>query len=241
MDLTFAVVHEVEDDNYVIQPIGGGEALAARRSGPLTNLKVFPEADQLIAIDTSIIPPEIVQVYAEIEPAALNDAERRKLEQDTFPAIIARHTPEEKPEDPDVESRYMSWTGLAAQVWDPSGGDQPQKDHDYLKDLIEKNGGPALDIGCGTGRLLLRYLAAGLDVDGLDTSADMLAICRSKAAQQGLQVNLFHNSMHELNTPRKYKTIFIPCGTFCLLINREGALAALQLIYQQLQPEGAGF
>jgi len=44
------------------------------------------------------------------------------------------------------------------------------------------SGLPALDAGCGTGRLLLPFRRAGLDVDGADASADMLAWCRAAAA-----------------------------------------------------------
>lgn len=48
----------------------------------------------------------------------------------------------------------MNWTGLAAKAWDPSGGDEPQNDHDFIRKVLEKNPGPALDVGCGTGRLM---------------------------------------------------------------------------------------
>ncbi len=132
----------------------------------------------------------------------------------------------------------MNWTGLAAQAWDPSGGDEPQWDHDYIKRLIEQNDGPALDVGCGTGRLLLRYLQAGWDVDGVDTSADMLAICRAKADRQGLAPKLYQQSMQALDLPRTYKTIFIPCGTFCLIVDRDEAFEALRRFYAHLEPGG---
>lgn len=35
---------------------------------------------------------------------------------------------------------------------------------------------------CGTGRLLLDYLAQGIDIDGVDNSPEMLALCRPDAA-----------------------------------------------------------
>lgn len=133
----------------------------------------------------------------------------------------------------------MNWTGLAAQAWDPSGGDEKQFDYDFIKLWIEQQKGAALDLGCGTGRLLLRYLAAGLDVDGVDTSADMLAICREKASARGIHVsNLYHQSMQELVLPRKYRTIYIPCGTFCLIIDRAQAFEALRRFYAYLEQGG---
>lgn len=238
MDLKFAQVKSVLESSYTILSIESGEEYEARRSGPVTSLGIDPEPGQLVAVDFNIQPPEIVHVYPQSDPVNMSAEIQKTLQNETFPTIIARHTASDQPVDLTEGARYMSWTGLAAEVWDPSGGDEPQKDHGYLKRVIEKNGGPALDVGCGTGRLLLRYRSAGLDVDGLDTSADMLTFCREKAASLGLEVNLYEQSMHELDLPRRYRTIFIPCGTFCLLIHREDAIQALERMHQHLQPGG---
>jgi 2-polyprenyl-3-methyl-5-hydroxy-6-metoxy-1,4-benzoquinol methylase len=54
----------------------------------------------------------------------------------------------------------------------------------YFLQQIETHGQPALDAGCGTGRLLLPALRAGLDVDGSDISADMLDLCRGTAERE---------------------------------------------------------
>ncbi|GAB4580109.1 MAG: hypothetical protein Fur0022_28480 [Anaerolineales bacterium] len=242
MTLQLAQIQTVTDHghtlDYTVQRLDTGEISAAKRSGPVTNLNLLPQPGQLVAVDDTIAPLEIAHLYPDLDPASLTPAERTALEQETFPAILARHTPPKQAVDPDPDSRYMSWTGIAAQIWDPGGGDEPQSDYAYLKRIIERNHGPALDVGCGTGRLLLRYLVAGLDVDGLDPSADMLALCQQKAAAQGLPVNLYQQSMHEMALPRHYKTIFIPCGTFCLLINRDDAMQALRCMYEALEPGG---
>ena len=50
----------------------------------------------------------------------------------------------------------------------------------YFQDMIGVYGQPALDVGCGTGRLLLPYLRAGLDVDGCDVSSDMIDLYRER-------------------------------------------------------------
>jgi SAM-dependent methyltransferase len=243
MPLQFALVQTIKELSqtieYTIQYLDGDDPLEAKRSGPLTNLEITPRPGQLVAVDQTIHPLEIVHVYDHLNHATLTEEDRTQLARTSFPDILARHTPLEQTADPDPASRYMSWTGIAAQAWDHGGGDEEQFDNAYLKRIIESNNGPALDIGCGTGRLLLRYLAAGLDVDGLDSSADMLAICREKGAVKGLNPTLYQQSMHELDLPRKYKTIFIPCGTFCLLINREDAMQALGRMYDHLEPGGA--
>src|ERR1051325_4801737 len=102
--------------------------------------------------------------------------------------------------------------GLVATWWDEVNQGGPEID--YFRRFVE-GGQPALDVACGTGRLLLPYLRAGLDVDGTDISPDMLALCRDKAAREGFSPNLYQQAMHELDLPRKYKTIYL-CGSFGL-------------------------
>lgn len=107
----------------------------------------------------------------------------------------------------------------------------------YFQRFIEQHGEPALDVGCGTGRLLLPYLRAGLDVDGCDVSADMIGLCREKAEREGLAPRLFVQAMHELDLPRRYRTIFV-CGSFGLGSTREQDLEALNRFHRHLEPDG---
>ncbi len=82
---------------------------------------------------------------------------------------------------------FMGLTGLAASVWDPSGGDKPLAVHDSIKYIIRQNGCPTLDVGCKTSIRCLQDLKSGFEVEGVDVSADMLAICREKADWRGLK------------------------------------------------------
>jgi SAM-dependent methyltransferase len=106
----------------------------------------------------------------------------------------------------------------------------------YFQNHVER-GRPALDVACGTGRLLIPYLRAGLDVDGCDISADMIALCGEKAEREGLSPTLFVQPMHELDPPRAYRTIFV-CGGFGLGSSREQDLEALGRFYENLEPGG---
>jgi SAM-dependent methyltransferase len=103
--------------------------------------------------------------------------------------------------------------------------------------VIEQDGQPALDLGCGTGRLLLPLLRTGLDVDGCDLSADMLAHCRQLAATDGLEPQLYQQAMHELDLPRTYRTIFI-CDSFGLGGQRRHDAEALRRCRRHLVPGG---
>ena len=131
-----------------------------------------------------------------------------------------------------------TWTGLAARSWDALGGNEPQEDHAYLLALLRARGGRSLDVGCGTGRLLVRFLSEGLDVDGLDTSCDMLRICRSKAEATGRAPALFERSMEDPGDSGPYRTILIPCGSFMLLLDDARAIGALRSMRERLTDDG---
>lgn len=125
--------------------------------------------------------------------------------------------------------------GLMAQWWSEFNVGGPEIA--YFQQFIERDGQPALDVACGTGRLLLPYLRAGLDVDACDISPDMLAHCRDRAAQEGLTPRLYAQAMHELNLPRRYRTIII-CGGFGIGGNRDWDVEALRRLCLQLEPGG---
>lgn len=126
--------------------------------------------------------------------------------------------------------------GLVARSWaelQTDGGDEAP----FFKRLIETSGQPALDLGCGSGRLLLPYVADGLDVDGCDYSQDMLAVCQARADREGLAVQLYAQPMHALDLPRRYQTIF-SCGVVGLGGERRLTLQAMQRCYEHLRAGG---
>jgi SAM-dependent methyltransferase len=125
--------------------------------------------------------------------------------------------------------------GLVAKWW--AEFNEGGLEIDYFRTFIERDGQPALDVACGTGRLLLPYVRAGLDVDGCDVSADMIALCREQAEREGLSPTLFVQAMHELDPPRTYRTVFV-CGGFGLGSTREQDLEALVRMHECLEPGG---
>ena len=136
------------------------------------------------------------------------------------------------------EEQPQTWHyGLVAQWWAEFNDDFRAHEIPYFQRFIERNGQPALDVACGTGRLLLPYLRAGLDVDGCDVSADMIAACREKAERQGLAPNLYVQPMHELDLPRRYRTIYV-CGAFGLGSDRTRDRQALERLDAHLEPGG---
>src|ERR1700677_3789529 len=134
------------------------------------------------------------------------------------------------------------YRGMLAQAWDLLRGDYSNwPDRPFYRAIIERQGGPALDVGCGAGRLILDYLAAGLDVDGVDNSPEMLALCREKAAALDIDLEgrIFLQEMHRLDLPRKYATIFVPSLSFQLVLEPADAAQTMTRFYEHLLPGGA--
>ena len=125
--------------------------------------------------------------------------------------------------------------GIVARWWAEFNLDGPEID--FFRPFVEA-GQPALDAACGTGRLLVPYLQAGLDVDGSDISADMLSHVRERCEREGLPPpNLYAQAMHELDLPRRYRTIIV-CGGFGLGGQREHDVEGLRRLYEHLEPGG---
>jgi SAM-dependent methyltransferase len=131
------------------------------------------------------------------------------------------------------------YRGLMAEAWDLLRGDTSTwPDRPFYRAAIAESGEPGLDVGCGTGRLLLDYLAEGVDIDGVDVSPEMLAICARKARLAGLAPTLFRQSIERLRLPRRYLTILVPSSTIQLLTEPAAVRQALQRLQAHLEPGG---
>ena len=132
----------------------------------------------------------------------------------------------------------MNLTGLAASTWDEFAGQDPKWDYHIFRGLIDRHPGRVLDVGCGTGRLLIPYLALGIDIEGVDSSEEALAICRQKAAAEGLSPVLHRQHMQTLKLESRYRTIILPGGTFHLVVDRDETQDVLRRFHDHLEPGG---
>lgn len=131
------------------------------------------------------------------------------------------------------------YKGLMAEAWDVLRGDTSNwEDRHFFLAAIQEYGQPVLDVGCGTGRLLLDYLQQGIDIDGLDNSPEMLAICQRKAEHLGLKPKLYEQYVESLEIPRKYQTILIPSSSFQLIIEPRAVEQAMKRLHDHLLPGG---
>lgn len=132
----------------------------------------------------------------------------------------------------------MSYHSLCATTYDLLLEADALGDTEFFADLIAGDGEPALEIGCGTGRLLVEYVARGMDVEGVDASEEMLDLCRVKAKARGITPVLHHQRMEQLQLPRRFRTIFVPAASCMLLTDTAMVQAALARFHDHLAPGG---
>ncbi|MFD5650685.1 class I SAM-dependent methyltransferase [Streptomyces sp. NPDC127039] len=128
------------------------------------------------------------------------------------------------------------YTGIVAESYGPLKSFSP--DPEPYADFVRECGGPALELGCGDGDPLLALRRQGLDVEGVDSSADMLERCRERAAREGLTVTVHHQRMEELRLDRRFRAVFLAGPTFNLLPDDATAEAALRRVRAHLTDDG---
>ena len=111
---------------------------------------------------------------------------------------------------------------------------------DYTDDLafwIERGRaapGPALELGCGPGRVLRALAQAGLEAHGLDHDPSMLA----RAARRGHPRSALHpGDLARFTMPLTFGLILLPCNTFATL--DDGRAAACLRCCRAHLPAGA--
>lgn len=135
-----------------------------------------------------------------------------------------------KPEDieqyvkPEVYDLYYSWL---------------TDDVAFYVARAQEAGGAVLEAGCGTGRILLPTLQAGVDIDGFDVHPGMIEVLRKKAASLGLKPRVSVADMRDFTMPRRYGLITIPFRAFMHVLTTDDQIAALRCLREHLEGGGA--
>ena len=111
-------------------------------------------------------------------------------------------------------------------------------DYAFYRLLIESNPGPILDLGCGTGRILVPLAEEGMDVIGLDASPEMLAICRKKLGSGSENVRLVQGDIRRFDLNERFSMILIPGFSIQLLLEEDDLDACLKACLAHLKPGG---
>jgi SAM-dependent methyltransferase len=107
----------------------------------------------------------------------------------------------------------------------------------YLREA-KKAKGKVLEIGCGTGRIYLELLKAGMDAYGLDASGEMLLALKKKAKEMRLSPKVKKADMRSFSYPLKFDLIIIPYRGFNHILTRDGQKKCLRNIREHLKKGG---
>ena len=108
----------------------------------------------------------------------------------------------------------------------------------YVARAMEARGA-VLEAGCGTGRVLLPTLQAGVDIDGFDIHPGMIDVLKAKAADLGLKPRVQVADMRDFTMPRRYALVTIPFRAFQHLLTTDDQIAALRCLREHLVGGGA--
>ena len=106
---------------------------------------------------------------------------------------------------------------------------------DFLAELAGE-GGAALELGIGTGRIALPLAARGVAVDGIDLSPDMVAQLRAKPRGDDIPVTLGDFSSTRVGDG--FSLAYVVFNTINNLTTQEAQLACFENVAAQLAPSG---
>lgn len=111
----------------------------------------------------------------------------------------------------------------------------------YLR-AARQLGGPVLELGCGSGRVLLALLRAGLDVVGVDTSPAMLDLAREAVARElparCHAAELVAADVRTLDLGTTFPLVLLPATTICLFPTAVDRRALFAAVARHLAPGG---
>src|SRR5262245_35815549 len=109
-----------------------------------------------------------------------------------------------------------------AELYDHVVPYRTRADVSFFVDEARRANGPVLEIGCGTGRILIPTARAGVEIVGIDLSEYMLAICRQRLAEENdfvrARAHLAQADMRTFELKRTFGLVTIPFRPFQHLV-----------------------
>ncbi len=133
---------------------------------------------------------------------------------------------------------YKDYNGLEAELYDVLRGGDEMDEIGFYSNVASEKGGTCLDVGCGTGRVLIPLAQQGIDIMGLDSSQVMVEQCRSRVLAAGLSAEIVRDDMRNFDLGRQFNLVIVPGASFQLLDARADARASLERMRAHLLPGG---
>lgn len=108
----------------------------------------------------------------------------------------------------------------------------------FYVDLASRSGGPVLELGCGTGEVLLPIARAGVDVVGIDIASPMLDRCQARLVRESpsvrRHVKLLRADMRRFDLDRSFTLAIVPFGGFMHLLTQDDQVKCFRTIVGHL-------
>jgi SAM-dependent methyltransferase len=129
-----------------------------------------------------------------------------------------------------------------AELYDHVVPYRERADVGFFVDAARESGGPVLELGCGTGRVLIPTARAGMAITGLDLSPHMLEVCRNRLMLEPedvrSRVRLVQGDMRQFEFGKKFRLVTLPFRPFQHLMTVADQLACLGCIRRHLAKGG---
>ena len=114
------------------------------------------------------------------------------------------------------------------------------EDVDFYVEEALASGGPVVELAVGTGRIAVPIAEAGLRVIGVDSSPEMLAIARERAAAAGVSelVDLRVGDLRALRVCERVPIAICPFRSLLHMETETAKLEALRAVHGLLEPGG---
>ena len=116
-------------------------------------------------------------------------------------------------------------------------------DLEFYVDMAKTNGGPVLELACGTGRILLPIAREGIAIHGVDNSLPMLKVLQEKLRQEPKDVqelvSVLPADITNFRSNRQYPLVTIPFRPLQHMYTVEDQVAALQTAAFHLEGGGS--
>jgi SAM-dependent methyltransferase len=109
-----------------------------------------------------------------------------------------------------------------------------------IEQFAARCGSPILELGCGTGRVLVPLARQGYQITGVDVSPNMLEAARRKVELENLsdRVALAQQDMRSLDLDGRFNLVVVAVNSFMHLLTTDDQLGALTRIRRHLNPGG---
>jgi len=134
---------------------------------------------------------------------------------------------------------HKEYRKLNAECYELNSTAQDQSaEIDYWTRKIKEASEPALELGSGTGRVLIPLLERGFDIIGLDNSEDMTARCLLACEAKDLKAEIHEQTMVEFKLDREFGLITLDSGGLGLFTRDEDINSTFERVMMHLKPGG---